>query len=173
MTYLATGFLIALAVGAGVMDLRSRRIPNWLTAGGALAGLVLSGVAGDGALLRSLWGLAAALGIGVGLYALKALGAGDAKFLAAIGAWAGWPRLPGAFLAMLGGGALFALVWSLRNRVFRATLLSTSTMIGTTLSGGGKGTPWVGNTALGRFPYGVGLGLGAIFWWFMAGGRLP
>jgi len=173
MTYLATGLLVALAVGAGVMAFRTRRIPNWLTVGGALAGLVLSGMAGDGALLRSFWGMVGALAIGVTLYALKTLGAGDAKLLAAIGAWAGWSRLPGAFLAMLGGGALFALAWSLRQRVFRATLLSTSTMIGTALSGGGKGTPWVGNTALGRFPYGVGLGLGAIAWWFLAGGRLP
>lgn len=173
LNYLASGIVIALAVGAGAMDYRTRRIPNWLTVWGALAGVVLSGLAGDGALLRSLGGMGVALAVGVLLYGLKALGAGDAKFMAAVGAWAGWTRLPGAFLAMLGGGALFALIWSARHRLFRATLLSTSTMVGTALSGGGKGIPWVGNTAPGRFPYGVGLGLGAIVWWFLAGGRLP
>jgi Flp pilus assembly protein protease CpaA len=53
----------------------------------------------------SLQGFAAALGVGLVLFFLRTLGAGDAKFMAAIGAWAGLSRLPMAFLAMLGCAA--------------------------------------------------------------------
>jgi prepilin signal peptidase PulO-like enzyme (type II secretory pathway) len=103
----------------------------------------------------------------------RTLGAGDAKFMAAVGAWAGLSRLPMAFLAMLGVGALTALAWSWRKRVLRATLASTATMVGGALHGTSAGTPWVGQTDVGRFPYGVGLGLGAIIWWLWTGCRLP
>jgi hypothetical protein len=74
---------------------------------------------------------------------------------------------------MLAGGAAFALVWSARHRMLKATLMSTSAMIGAATSGAGRLPPMMGGTAVGKFPYGVGLGLGAIAWWFWAGGVLP
>lgn len=165
--------LPVLALGAAVLDLRSRRIPNWLTVSGALAALCLSAIGGLPHLAASLQGFAAALAVGLLLYSFRTLGAGDAKFMAAIGAWAGLSRLPLAFLAMLGGGAVFALAWSWRRKMLRATLASTAGMVGGAMNTGSAGSPWVGHTAAGRFPYGVGLGLGAIVWWLLSGCRLP
>jgi prepilin peptidase CpaA len=164
--------LPVFALVAGLLDYRSRRIPNWLTVSAALAAFCLSAISGSSHLIASIQGFAAALGVGFVLFFLRTLGAGDAKFMAAIGAWAGLSRLPMAFLAMLGVGALAALAWSWRKKVLRATLASTATMVGGALNGTSAGTPWVGQTDAGRFPYGVGLGLGAIVWWLSTGCRL-
>lgn len=173
MDFLVCVSFPVLALVAGILDLRSRRIPNWLTVSGALAALCLSAISGTSHFLASLQGFAAALAVGLLLFFLRSLGAGDAKFMAAVGAWAGLARLPMAFLAMLGIGAVAALAWSWHKKVLRATLASTATMVGGAMNTGTAGTPWVGQTAAGRFPYGVGLGLGAIVWWLAAGCRLP
>ena len=165
--------LPVFALVAGYLDLRSRRIPNWLTVSGALVGRCLSALGGPPHFIASLLGFAAALVVGLLLFLLRTLGAGDAKFMAAIGAWAGLARLPLAFLFMLGFGAFFALAWSWRRKMLRATLASTSTIVGGAMHGTSTGSPWVGRTDWGRFPYGVGLGLGAIVWWLSTGCRLP
>lgn len=81
---------LGLAVVACGWDLRTRRIPQLLTLGGALAGLAVHLVSGG-------WnaGVASAAGWAVGIaiffvpFALGGLGAGDVKLLGAIGAWLG------------------------------------------------------------------------------------
>lgn len=165
--------LPVFALAGGYLDYRSRRIPNWLTVSGALAGLCLSALGGSPHFIASLQGFGTALGVGLVLYFLRTLGAGDAKFIAAIGAWSGLSRLPLAFLYMLGFGAVFALAWSWRRKMLQATLASTASMVGGALNGTTAGSPWVGQTESGRFPYGVGLGLGAIVWWLSTGCKLP
>ena len=89
---MTTTSFIALAIStvACATDLRSRRIPNWLTFGAAVAGGVSQwathGVAGLGA---------ASLGWLTGCalffvpFALGGMGAGDVKLVAALGAWLG------------------------------------------------------------------------------------
>jgi prepilin peptidase CpaA len=173
MSFLACALFLAFAGIVGTVDYRSRRIPNWLTVSGAGAGLLLVLPTGAGHVTQALLGFAAALAVGFLLFALRTLGAGDAKFIGAVGLWAGLERLPTAMLAMLAGGALFAVVWSVRQKVFRGTMLSTSAMIGGFVNGTGRVSPLIGGTAAGRFPYGVGLGLGAAAWWLWAGCTLP
>jgi prepilin peptidase CpaA len=81
---------LGLAVVACGWDLRTRRIPQVLTLGGALAGLTVH-------LLIGGWnaGVASAAGWAVGIaiffvpFALGGLGAGDVKLMGAIGAWLG------------------------------------------------------------------------------------
>lgn len=170
MNPLASCGIILFAGWVAVSDLRTRRIPNGLVVSGAALGVAFAAAADDRALVSSLLGLLTGLLIGFLLVAVRALGAGDAKFMAAIGAWAGWERLPLAYGAMLAGGAAFAILWSARHRLLGATLWSTSIMIRSALRSGQRLPPVVGATKDGKFPYGVGLALGAIAWWFWAGG---
>jgi len=82
--------LAALVVAAGITDLRSRRIPNWLSLAGLLAGLALGlmtgGIAGAG---RACLGMGLAFLIYFPLYLVRGMGAGDVKLMAAVGALAG------------------------------------------------------------------------------------
>ena len=165
MHLLSCGLFLGLALIAGVVDFRTRRIPNWLTVSGALTGFGFAALAGRDPLLQSILGFSASLLIGFLLFQFRALGAGDAKLLAAFGAWFGLRNLPEAFVAMLGGGALLALVWAWQRGVIRGTLVSTSAI----LQGGLKVRPWIGDTAAGKIPYGAGLGMGAAAWWLWRG----
>jgi len=107
--------LTAILVGAVYCDLRRHRIPNALTGLGVIAGLALQAVGGGVHGLTS--GL---LGVGVGLacfapfYLLRAMGAGDVKLLAAIGAFLGPLGCFYAALASLlvgGVGAISYVLW--------------------------------------------------------------
>jgi prepilin peptidase CpaA len=98
--------LAALVVAAGIYDIRERRVPNWLTLCGALMGLALNTFLYESAgLFLSLKGLGLALLIYFPLFAIRAMGAGDAKLMAAIGALAGPANWFGIFVltALLGG----------------------------------------------------------------------
>jgi prepilin peptidase CpaA len=117
--------LIALALAAAVYDVPYRRIPNWLTAGGVVLGLALNTFIYQGwpGFRFSLLGLCAGFGAYFILYSMRAMGAGDVKLMAAIGAMVGWQNWFGIFLmtAIVGGLAGLALVLArgrLRKTVF-------------------------------------------------------
>src|SRR6185312_4160104 len=69
-------------------------------------------------LRMSLLGLAAGFGVYFLLYFMRAMGAGDVKLMAAVGAIAGWQNWLGIFLitAVVGGFASLALI-TLRGRL--------------------------------------------------------
>ncbi len=111
--------LLTLVLGAAVYDVRYRRIPNWLTVSGVLIGLALNTFTGRNDLrpgwpgLRfSLIGLAVGFGIYVVFYALHAMGAGDVKLMAAVGALVGWQDWFGIFIftALIGGAMALILI---------------------------------------------------------------
>lgn len=106
---LATALVTVLVV-AVVVDLRSSRIPNWLTfpaMGFALAAHTwLNGVQGT---LFSLAGLGAGLGLLLLVYLAGGIGAGDVKLMAAVGTMVGpYGVLSVALLSALAGG-IYAL----------------------------------------------------------------
>lgn len=87
------GLLAALAIGlltAAFTDLRRRQIDNWLNAAIALAAPAFWWASG-----LALWpGVAVQLGLGLaafvvlaGLFALRVMGGGDVKLLAALALW--------------------------------------------------------------------------------------
>ena len=106
--------LIAVAVGAIACgtDLRSSRIPNWLTFSAIAAGVLYHALApsGAGAPMAGL-GLLAGLLVFFPFFALGALGAGDVKLMAALGAWLGWqPIVYVALYGAIAGGVLAVVV---------------------------------------------------------------
>jgi prepilin peptidase CpaA len=114
-----TALLLALVIGAAAYDVPYRRIPNWITAAGVLLGLGMNTfLYGWPGLRTSLTGLAVGFGAYFLLYALRAMGAGDVKLMAAIGAMVGWQDWFGIFLvtAVVGGFAAMALM-AMRGRV--------------------------------------------------------
>ena len=129
--------LIALVLGAAVYDIRYRRIPNWLTVMGVAVGLLLKSFLYPGwpGLRLGLLGLAVAFGVYFVLYALRAMGAGDVKLMAAIGAMVGWQNWFGIFIitAIFGGAAALVLVL-MRGRLKR-TLFNVSFILSEMKSG--------------------------------------
>jgi len=113
--------LLTLVLAAAVYDVRYRRIPNWLTAGGVLVGLVMNAFLGDWrsptpssqvwpGLRFALVGLGIGFGVYFALYALRAMGAGDVKLMAAVGAMVGWQDWFGIFVFTAIVGGLMALI---------------------------------------------------------------
>jgi prepilin peptidase CpaA len=107
-------FLVALiVVAAAYFDLRYRRVPNWLTLTGVLSGIALNTfLLQTQGLLFSLKGLGGAMLIYFPLYMLRAMGAGDVKLMAAVGAIVGlWNCVAIIVVTLvLGGIAAFVLV---------------------------------------------------------------
>lgn len=111
------------ALIACVTDVTSRRVPNVVTFGAALAGvavhIMLSGTRGA---LFAVIGWAVGLLLFLPLFALRGLGGGDVKLLAAFGAFVG-PRLvvwAGLYGAIAGG--VFAVALTVGRGVFGRTL---------------------------------------------------
>jgi prepilin peptidase CpaA len=103
---------IGVASIACVTDVRSRRIPNTLTFGAAAAALAFHALAPNGQGVTSTvegWLIGAALMFPA--FALRGLGAGDVKLVAALGAWLG--PMNAVWLcvySMIAGGVLSLIV---------------------------------------------------------------
>jgi len=101
-----------------LIDARSRRLPDALTLPLALAGLGVSAVATPGEwsdhAVGAVAGYAGLVGIAAfyrWLFGREGIGRGDAKLLAAAGAWLGWAALPGVVvMASLAALAVLAPV---------------------------------------------------------------
>src|SRR5262249_2337830 len=98
---------------AAFTDLRSRRIPNWLTLPALPIGILAQALYGDGA-----WqGLLGALGGFVALFALFGVGAGgagDVKLFTVVGSFVGIRNLVVVFVLVALIGGIAALAVSLR-----------------------------------------------------------
>ncbi len=164
-----TGAVMLLVVIAAVFDYRTRRIPNWLVFSGALYGLVYNTLFPsfpNGNFLFPLLGLAAGLLLFLPLYALRAMGAGDVKLLAMIGAFLGVKAtLTAALASMIAGGALAILFVLLKGRVrllFRN--FAAALHLGAVEVAGGMAPSFhIDSTAsAGKLPYGVAIAIGTI-----------
>lgn len=112
MDFVCLTTAVAAAILAAIVDVSSRRIPNWLTAGLVLAGTSLNFWRhGFDGLLASLAGLSLGLAVLLPFYALRAIGAGDVKLLAGLGAVLGPNVLVSvAVYAALAGGVISAVL---------------------------------------------------------------
>lgn len=150
--YMLLVFVFLMAFAA-IKDAMSFTIPNWLN--GAIVLLFPVAAIAFG-MSWADFGIhlavgAAALVLGMALFAPGWIGGGDAKLIAAAALWFGWPDA-GMFLAKsaLMGGALAVILLMLR-RMVPATNLSAGWVAKTPLA---EGAP---------APYGIALAAGA-FW---------
>lgn len=130
LPFVLLSILLALAVWH---DVRSRRIPNLLVLAGIVIAVILqlalprgSGLFvepfGSIGILSSLAGLGAGLALLLPMYALRALGAGDVKLVAMIGAFVGPGTVFGIVLCSLLAGGVLAVSVALYNGTLKRML---------------------------------------------------
>jgi prepilin peptidase CpaA len=155
LTTLAAGALAAAAI-----DVRTRRVPNALTASLAAAGVAFA-IAGIGRLTiaGSLAGIAVGLGLMLPGHLFGATGAGDVKLFAAAGALLGPAPTAAAFLyTALAGGALALVIASRRGRLQR-TVHGTARLVASAAANSAEIEAPVENN---RFPYAPAIAVGAV-----------
>ncbi len=113
-------FVAAFTIAAMVTDLRSRRIPNWLTVSAFVVGVVFhTVVTGWHGTLFALGGFAVGFGVLFVLWSIGGGGGGDVKLMGALGAWLGAKLTVAVFLlsAFMAFFCLLAVMgWGLLNR---------------------------------------------------------
>ena len=113
---------ILVALVAGILDWRYRKIPNWLTVSGLAAGMTANTILYRWSGLRfALIGAALGLGLLLPFVLIRSLGAGDWKLAGALGACLG----PGQLLAVLMGSVLVAGVMALGVVIWKGRLKRT------------------------------------------------
>jgi prepilin peptidase CpaA len=118
---------VLLAVIAGWTDLRSRRIPNWLTVSALAVGVAANTIlSGWGGLKTSLLGALVGLALLLPFVLLRSLGAGDWKLAGALGAFAG----PSLLLDLLMASIFVAGVMALALVVYKGRVRQTLRNIG-------------------------------------------
>lgn len=164
---LTLAILIPATLYASWIDYSERRVPNWLNAALAAAGLIMQGAffgwqgVGVGAL-----GIAVGFGLLILPWMVHGMGAGDVKLMAAIGAWLGpWLTLVSfATGAVIGGVVAVIMIFS-TGRAIHAytniqTIMAKFRRIDTAFGDFG-GAKTFGNTSQ-LLPYGVPLTAGTI-----------
>lgn len=103
------GVVSIVSLLACVTDLKSFRIPNYITAPLAASGIVFHGVFyGSAGLQNSIFGLLFGFFSLMLLYLIGGMGAGDVKLLAAVGAWLGVPTIVYVFIVAAVTGSLYS-----------------------------------------------------------------
>ena len=161
--------LSALVIVAAIWDIRTRRIPNWLTLAGVILGVALNTFLFDRplvGLMFSLKGFGLALIIYMLLYLLHAMGAGDVKLMAAVGAMVGWPDWLAILVLTSVAGAMAGLALVFFKGRLRRTLGNVGLIVTSLLHGRApyKQTPEldVSSDQGMRLPHGALIALGTL-----------
>jgi len=164
-----TGILMLLLAGAAVSDYRSHRIPNWLVLSGAMFGVIYNTAMPPSPhdnIFFPLAGLGLGLLLFLPLYLVRAMGAGDVKLLAMIGAFLGPGDTFYAALASMIVGGLLSILFVLMRGTARRLLYNLGSLFQLGLlsvAGGSKPNLRIGaDLSAGKLPYGVAIAIGTI-----------
>ena len=148
---------------ATIVDLRTRRIPNPLTAAMAVTGL---GLAATGVSGISVWAALAGLVLGFAFmlpgHWLGATGAGDVKLMAAAGAVLGPALVVSAFIFTAVAGGVLAVGVAVRRQRLAATLAGTRHLV----AGHARDSIRSADASR-RFAYGPAIAIGTVLAAFM------
>ncbi|WP_409692410.1 prepilin peptidase [Brevundimonas sp.] len=155
LTIACLALLPVIAVAAGVRDLTTMTIPNWMSlalVAAFLPAALLAGLGWQGLLVHLGIGVGALM-IAAGLFALGAIGGGDAKLMAALALWMGPDGVLMFVLWTAVAGGLFSV----------ALILARGRLVGL----GAFGPAWVRGLLQpkGDIPYGVAIAAGALMAW--------
>jgi prepilin peptidase CpaA len=157
---------ILLALAAGILDWRTRRIPNWLTVSGMAAGIAVNTVLYRWPGLKfALLGAALGLGLLLPFVLLRSLGAGDWKLAGAFGACLGPRQLLSVLMGTILVAGVMALVVVVWQRRLQRTLVNIAHLLAALFSlrlpasevslDGPQST---------KIPFGVAMALTALFY---------
>jgi prepilin peptidase CpaA len=157
--------LVMLLVAA-VIDVRSRRIPNWLSLPFLGAGMAAAGYRGGvGGLVWSLGGVGLAVVVAGILCYLRGMGMGDLKLLAAVGAWIGPGQLFIALVATGITGGLLAVAYALWHHSLGRSLANAAKLIAELPERGFRPhrTIALDNAMALKMPYAPAIAIGTIY----------
>ena len=154
-------------------DATAHRIPNKLTVTGLAAAFLLRAPLGSDAVVQGLAGFGIVVLVSVVLYAVRAIGGGDVKLLAGVGAFLGSSEVLGALGLIAILGAAFALLSVIRRGVLPLLIFNTLDLVRSwrSLGQAGQSRKLESPAAL-TIPYGVPIAVGTLIWWFGKGVRL-
>jgi len=157
---------IVVASIAGWTDLRSRRIPNWITIPGLVLGIGLnSAVSGWPGARSALLGAALGFGLLLPFALIRGIGMGDLKLVTAMGAFLGPHTLISVLIATVLLNGLIALIMIARQHRVRQTFQNLAHMLGAFFSLHLPGSQLtIDNPELVKVPFGVAFALAVLLY---------
>jgi len=159
--------LLVLLSVAVVTDLKDRRIPNWITVPGLLAGLIAGALMEGGVPVAALSGAVIAFLVSLPVFVLGGFGAGDVKLFTAVGAFVSAGGL--VSVVVYGGlaGGILALANAARRGALLGLLLNTKNLLVYGVTGGRAGVRIdLESSPAHAVPYGVAIAVGTVLSWF-------
>ena len=166
--FLLSPLLFGFLAVAAWRDMKEHRIPNTVTAAGIIAALACSIMLPSGiGWMQSLAGLAVGFGVLFPLYLLRAMGAGDVKLMAMVGAFLGPVDGLGAILSTLVMGGVLAVAVALRRGAMRHVLENLRAMWLTAairVQIPGMDLPEIAQPTAAKLPYGLAIAAGTMLY---------
>lgn len=155
-----------LAIAGGWTDWRSRRIPNWLTVPGLVLGIAVnSWLHGWPGAKASLLGAGLGLTLLLPFVLIRSLGAGDWKFVGALGAFLGPENLLTVLLLGILVNGFMALIMIVRKKRLRETLRNLGRMLAAFLTMHLPGPDLtLDNPDLVKVPFGVAVAIAVVLY---------
>jgi prepilin peptidase CpaA len=152
--------IVAGALAAAAIDVRTRRVPNVLNALLASVGLALAVTGMSGISVgAALEGLGVGFALMLPAFIFGAMGAGDVKLFAAMGTLVGPTHILRAFVfTAIAGGILAVAVAAMRGRLHQ-TLARTGTLVATA---GSNAAAIKAPSENNRFPYAPAIAVGCV-----------
>jgi prepilin peptidase CpaA len=155
--------LVGIASVALVTDLQNRKIYNWLTFPAMLVGIALNVYfAGLAGLQSSLIGLLVGSVVFLVGFLVGAMGAGDVKLMAAVGAWLGWPYTIAAVIYVTIFGGLIAIIAAAASGALPQMLKNVGGFMMALITPGAKPAGAFTTSAAPPVAYGVSIALGTL-----------